>query len=122
MPKAQGPRDGPWGTCHLGGRPGLRDRPPRATLFRSGRRPKPGAVAQLGERLHGMQEVVGSIPIGSTGLRVLLSELGGFRLSAGQGYCLGTQSLLRVARHTSTMLSNVRHWTRKTIRASLTAR
>ena len=25
-----------------------------------------GAVAQLGERLHGMQEVVGSIPIGST--------------------------------------------------------
>ncbi len=26
-----------------------------------------GAVAQLGERLHGMQEVVGSIPIGSTG-------------------------------------------------------
>ena len=25
-----------------------------------------GAVAQLEERLHGMQEVVGSIPIGST--------------------------------------------------------
>ncbi len=25
-----------------------------------------GAVAQLGERLHGMQEVVGSSPIGST--------------------------------------------------------
>ena len=25
----------------------------------------PGAVAQLGERLHGMQEVVGSTPIGS---------------------------------------------------------
>jgi hypothetical protein len=25
-----------------------------------------GAVAQLGERLHGMQEVVGSIPISST--------------------------------------------------------
>jgi hypothetical protein len=24
-----------------------------------------GALAQLGERLHGMQEVVGSIPIGS---------------------------------------------------------
>ena len=24
-----------------------------------------GAVAQLGERLHGMQEVVGSTPIGS---------------------------------------------------------
>jgi hypothetical protein len=26
----------------------------------------PGDVAQLGERLHGMQEVVGSIPIIST--------------------------------------------------------
>ena len=25
-----------------------------------------GAIAQLGERLHGMQEVVGSNPIGST--------------------------------------------------------
>ena len=25
-----------------------------------------GPIAQLGERLHGMQEVVGSIPIGST--------------------------------------------------------
>ena len=25
-----------------------------------------GAIAQLGERLHGMQEVVGSIPSGST--------------------------------------------------------
>jgi hypothetical protein len=28
-----------------------------------------GAVAQLGERLNGIQEVVGSIPIGSTTLR-----------------------------------------------------
>ena len=27
---------------------------------------KDGAIAQLGERLHGMQEVVGSIPSGST--------------------------------------------------------
>jgi hypothetical protein len=26
-----------------------------------------GAIAQLGERLHGMQEVVGSNPIGSIG-------------------------------------------------------
>jgi hypothetical protein len=35
--------------------------------------PKPerfsGAIAQLGERLHGMQEVSGSIPLGSTSLR-----------------------------------------------------
>jgi hypothetical protein len=28
--------------------------------------PKCGAIAQLGERLHGMQEVAGSIPAGST--------------------------------------------------------
>jgi hypothetical protein len=28
-----------------------------------------GAIAQLGERLHGMQEVGGSIPPGSTNLR-----------------------------------------------------
>ena len=27
-----------------------------------------GAIAQLGERLHGMQEVSGSIPLGSTNL------------------------------------------------------
>ena len=30
------------------------------------KRIKKGAIAQLGERLHGMQEVVGSIPSGST--------------------------------------------------------
>ena len=29
-------------------------------------RPESGAIAQLGERLNGIQEVVGSIPIGST--------------------------------------------------------
>lgn len=28
--------------------------------------PARGAIAQLGERLHGMQEVAGSIPAGST--------------------------------------------------------
>lgn len=31
-----------------------------------------GAIAQLGERLNGIQEVVGSIPIGSTSFRLLL--------------------------------------------------
>ncbi len=31
-----------------------------------------GPIAQLGERLHGMQEVVGSIPIGSTTLNFSL--------------------------------------------------
>gem|GEM_PF-3242534 len=30
-----------------------------------------GAIAQLGERLHGMQEVGGSIPPGSTNIRSL---------------------------------------------------
>ena len=35
--------------------------------LRSSENPKPrGAVAQLGERLNGIQEVVGSIPSGST--------------------------------------------------------
>ena len=32
-----------------------------------------GAIAQLGERLHGMQEVGGSIPPGSTSLRCFAS-------------------------------------------------
>ena len=32
----------------------------------SGKYPWFGAIAQLGERLHGMQEVSGSIPLGST--------------------------------------------------------
>ncbi len=50
-----------------------------------------GALAQLGERLHGMQEVSGSIPLGSTILRLkeylfgkLVSEVsltGFFRVS-----------------------------------------
>ena len=31
---------------------------------------KSGALAQLGERLHGMQEVSGSIPLSSTNLHV----------------------------------------------------
>ena len=32
---------------------------------------KKGAIAQLGERLHGMQEVRGSIPLGSTNKQIL---------------------------------------------------
>ena len=31
-----------------------------------------GALAQLGERLHGMQEVSGSIPLGSTNETITL--------------------------------------------------
>src|SRR5690606_5099498 len=38
----------------------------RRTLARISRFPARGAIAQLGERLHGMQEVGGSIPPGST--------------------------------------------------------
>ncbi|SPO65871.1 protein of unknown function [Pseudomonas sp. JV241A] len=32
-----------------------------------------GAIAQLGERLHGMQEVSGSIPLSSTKFRFVVS-------------------------------------------------
>ena len=47
-----------------------------------------GAIAQLGERLNGIQEVVGSIPIGSTNyFKDLVKELREvilrFRLSTG---------------------------------------
>ncbi len=34
-----------------------------------------GAIAQLGERLHGMQEVVGSSPIGSITQAYVIQEL-----------------------------------------------
>ena len=34
-----------------------------------------GAIAQLGERLHGMQEVSGSIPLSSTKFRFRVNEL-----------------------------------------------
>ena len=33
-----------------------------------------GAIAQLGERLHGMQEVSGSIPLGSTNFPTKLNR------------------------------------------------
>ena len=46
--------------------------------FRSRRRD--GAIAQLGERFHGMEEVVGSIPSGSTKQSVKTCD---FYLSAG---------------------------------------
>ena len=39
-----------------------------------------GALAQLGERLHGMQEVSGSIPLGST-----ISKFEGQRPATGPG-------------------------------------
>jgi hypothetical protein len=43
--------------------PAGRSRPPQASVRCS------GAVAQLGERLNGIQEVGGSTPLGSTNLR-----------------------------------------------------
>ena len=50
---------------------GLKDRKSRSTLGTNtgavpNTRRRDGAIAQLGERLHGMQEVSGSIPLGST--------------------------------------------------------
>ena len=42
-----------------------------------------GAIAQLGERLHGMQEVSGSIPLGSTkkSQNILLSDFSDLKKS-----------------------------------------
>jgi hypothetical protein len=39
-------------------------------------RSKRGAIAQLGERLNGIQEVRGSIPLGSTTFHARLAQLG----------------------------------------------
>ena len=41
-----------------------------------------GAIAQLGERLHGMQEVSGSIPLGSTKTPISLYTLNVYELAA----------------------------------------
>ena len=46
--------------------PGAAKKASKRALVGYNARPCRGAIAQLGERLHGMQEVVGSIPIGST--------------------------------------------------------
>ena len=69
--------------------------------------PSPGAVAQLGERLHGMQEVVGSTPIGSIKsliapvLHRFLSSTFGHRVLAkvtrGQRFALISDSKLSLA-------------------------
>ena len=50
------------------GEPQYKQRAPKSGLAFEGQSPVhgSGAIAQLGERLHGMQEVVGSIPSGST--------------------------------------------------------
>ena len=55
-----------------------------------------GAVAQLEERLHGMQEVVGSIPIGSTSLRGLFLWLQSLKtLKIGNAFPQRLRSVLR---------------------------
>src|SRR6186713_2974919 len=60
--------------CHAGGR-GFESRPLRQSFetrasarvsFKREQRIPRGGIAQLGERLHGMQEVSGSIPLTST--------------------------------------------------------
>ena len=51
-----------------------------------------GALAQLGERLHGMQEVSGSIPLGSTSFSGNEMSLGTFFRKTPerkQGVCRG---------------------------------
>ncbi len=67
------------------------------------RRNNLGAVAQLGERLHGMQEVVGSSPIGSTRSEKNQSLRGWFfffavwiRVPAAPSLCCLWQQLARV--------------------------
>ena len=50
--------------CHTGGR-GFESRQPRLKLLKKNEVRVAGAVAQLGERLNGIQEVRGSIPLGS---------------------------------------------------------
>ena len=45
-----------------------------------------GALAQLGERLHGMQEVVSSTLIGSIVRRLLLNPLVANRIETLRGY------------------------------------
>ena len=59
----------------------------------------PGGLAQLGERLHGMQEVSGSIPLSSTRIKSLSSRgLGhdpftvgtGVRIPVGTPFILST--------------------------------
>ena len=52
-----------------------------------------GAIAQLGERLHGMQEVSGSIPLSSTNIQTLASG-GGFFMPAFQPYILSQFSCI----------------------------
>jgi hypothetical protein len=47
-----------------------------------------GAIAQLGERLNGIQEVVGSIPIGSTNK---ISKLAIATYSSGSNLALGKE-------------------------------
>ena len=57
-----------------------------------------GAIAQLGERLHGMQEVGGSIPPGSTSLRLLrklrLGKPAALHRSEASEGCRGVARLL----------------------------
>ncbi len=65
-----------------------------------------GAIAQLGERFHGMEEVVGSIPSGSTKLLLCVEQRNRLRwrsLNPGvilinvlaRGICCAAKSVLR---------------------------
>jgi hypothetical protein len=56
---------------------------PKPTEKRTAGKTAKGAIAQLGERLHGMQEVSGSIPLGSTNpvISNKINKLSGFVLT-----------------------------------------
>jgi hypothetical protein len=68
-----------------------------------------GAIAQLGERLNGIQEVVGSIPIGSTmDLKNLAAGLGTLRRRPG-GVALGQCRRIRPAHQVDCPIRVARH-------------
>ena len=64
-------------------------KPQPAPTRAPGLKPDNGAIAQLGERLHGMQEVSGSIPLGSTKSPNDFKELSTLDSVAGQREFVG---------------------------------
>ena len=66
--------------------------PPPETQASVVRRQEGGAIAQLGERLLCKQEVIGSIPIGSTSNRQRQEPVGGRRRHRGNSNQLRARS------------------------------
>ena len=65
--------------------------------------PPRGAIAQLGERLHGMQEVGGSIPPSSTTSRKLIANM-------QENYLDLTKNELQQSILRPKALASIRHW------------